>query len=121
MPSAAEKLASSLEELEALQNKGVVAIRSKDISRTHRERLMKSGFLKKVMRGWYIPSRPDENAGESTTWYTSFWGFCVQYLSGGFGEDWSLSPEQSLVLQAGDTTVPTQLLVRVHMGDPGRA
>lgn len=116
MPSAAEKLASSLEELESLQNKGVVAIRSKDISRTHRERLMKSGFLKEVMRGWYIPSRPDENAGESTAWYTSFWGFCAQYLSDRFGEDWSLSPEQSLVLQAGDTTVPAQLLVRAVKG-----
>jgi Fic/DOC family len=110
--SAAEKLASSLEELEALQEKGMIAIRSKDISRTHRERLVKSGFLKEVMRGWYIPSRPDENAGESTAWYASFWGFCAQYLPDRFGEDWSLSPEQSLVLQAGDTTVPAQLLVR---------
>jgi len=116
MPSAAEKLASSLEALETLQKKGVVAIRSKDISRTHRERLIKSGFLKEVMRGWYIPSRPDENTGESTAWYTSFWGFCAQYLSDRFGEDWSLSPEQSLVLHAGDTTVPTQLLVRAIKG-----
>lgn len=116
MSSAAEKLASSLEELEVLQSKGVTAIRSKDISRTHRERLMKSSFLKEVMRGWYIPSRPDENAGESTAWYTSFWGFCAQYLSDRFGEDWSLSPEQSLVLQAGDTTVPAQLLVRAIKG-----
>ncbi len=112
MPSAAEKLANSLEELETLQSKGTVAIRSKDFSRTHRERLVKSGFLKEVMKGWYIPSRPDENVGESTAWYTSFWGFCAQYLSDRFGEDWSLSPEQSLVLQTGDTTVPAQLLVR---------
>lgn len=116
MPSAAEKLASSLEELEALQSKGMVAIRSKDLSRTHRERLVRSGFLKEVMRGWYIPSRPDENAGESTAWYTSFWGFCSQYLSDRFGEDWSLSPEWSLILQAGDTTVPAQLLVRATKG-----
>lgn len=116
MATAAEKLASSLEELEALQSKGTVAIRSKDLSRTHRERLAKSGFLKEVMKGWYIPSRPDEIAGESTAWYTSFWGFCAQYLSDRFGDDWSLSPEQSLVLQAGDTTVPAQLLVRAIKG-----
>jgi len=116
MPSAAEKLANSLEELETLQSKGTVAIRSKDLSRTHRERLVKSGFLKEVMKGWYIPSRPDENVGESTAWFTSFWGFCAQYLSDRFGEDWSLSPEQSLVLQAGDTTIPTQLLVRAIKG-----
>jgi len=112
MASAAEKLAGSLEELDTLQTKGVVAIRSSDLSRTHRERLMKSGFIKEVMKGWYIQSRPDENAGESTAWYTSFWPFCAQYLSDRFGENWSLSPEQSLVLHAGDTTVPTQVLVR---------
>lgn len=116
MPSAAEKLANSLAELETLQSKGTVAIRSKDLSRTHRERLVKSGFLKEVMKGWYIPSRPDENGGESTAWFTSFWKFCAQYLSDRFGEDWSLSPEQSLVLQAGDTTIPTQLLVRAIKG-----
>ena len=116
MPSAAEKLASSLEELEALQSKGAIAIRSKDISRTHRERLVKAGFLKEVMKGWYIPSRPDETIGESTAWYTSYWGFCSQYLSDRFGNDWSLSPEQSLILHAGDTTVPAQLLVRATKG-----
>lgn len=112
MASAAEKLASSLEELKALQSKGAVAVKSKDLSRTHRERLMKSGFLKEVMKGWYVPSRPEENVGENTAWYTSFWDFCAQYLGDRFGEEWSLSPEQSLILHAGDTTVPAQLLVR---------
>jgi len=116
VPSAAEKLASALEVLKSLQSKGMVAIRSRDLSRTYRERLVKSGFLKKVMKGWYIPSRPDEYAGTSTAWYTSYWGFCVQYLSDRFGEDWSLSPEQSLALHAGDTTVPAQLLVRATKG-----
>lgn len=116
MPSAAEKLASSLEELETLQSGGSIALRSKDMSRTHRERLLKAGFLKEVMKGWYIPSRPDENAGESTAWYTSFWGFCAQYLSDRFGTDWSLSPEQSLIIHAGNTTVPAQLLVRAVKG-----
>ena len=116
MPSAAEKLASSLEELETLQSGGSIALRSKDMSRTHRERLQKAGFLKEVMKGWYIPSRPDENAGESTAWYTSFWGFCAQYLSDRFGTDWSLSPEQSLIIHAGNTTVPAQLLVRAVKG-----
>ena len=68
------------------------------------------------MKGWYIPSRPDENAGESTAWYTAFWGFCAQYLSDRFGTDWSLSPEQSLIIHAGNTTVPAQLLVRAVKG-----
>lgn len=112
MTTASEKLADALEALNRLQTTGHVAIRSADLSRTHRERLMKAGFLKEIIKGWYIPSRPDERVGESTAWYTSFWGFCAQYLTARFGDDWSLSPEHSLMVHAGDTTVPRQLLVR---------
>ncbi len=112
MVVATEKLAASLEALETLQTDGMIAVRSADLSRTHRERLLKAGFLKEIMKGWYISSRPEETAGESTAWYASFWGFCTQYLTKRFGDQWSLSPEQSLILHAGDTTVPRQLLVR---------
>lgn len=107
-----EKLAESLEALRALQDHGVVALRSSNLTRTHRERLVKNGFLQEVMKGWYIPSRPDEAVGESTSWYASFWGFCTAYLQERFGKNWSLSPEQSILLHVGNMTVPRQLLVR---------
>jgi hypothetical protein len=45
MVSPYEKLAESLEVLRGLQERGVVAVRSKDLTRTHRERLVKNGFL----------------------------------------------------------------------------
>ena len=77
MAVAQEKLAASLEALEDLQKRGLVAIRSADLSRTHRERLAKAGFLKYVIKGWYVPSRPDETAEESTTWYALYWDFCA--------------------------------------------
>lgn len=112
MATISERLANSLTILKNLQEVEKIAVRSSDLSRTHRERLVRSGFLKEVMRGWYIPTRPDEPAGESTSWYTSFWYFCAAYLSERFGEDWSLSPEQSVILHAGNLTVPRQLLVR---------
>jgi hypothetical protein len=64
------------------------------------------------MKGWYIPARPDEMRGESTAWYASFWSFCGNYLDERFGDGWSLSPEQSLTLYAGQWSVPKQLLVR---------
>ena len=51
------------------------------------------------MKGWYIPARPDEVPGDSTAWYASFWDFCADYLADRFGNDWCLSPEQSLSLQ----------------------
>src|SRR5712691_1316769 len=116
MASPKEKLAESLEPLHKLQEQGVVAIRSGDLSRTHRERLVKNGFLQEVIKGWYIPSRPDEVPGDSTAWYASFWDFCAAYLSERFGKEWCLSPEQSLSLHGGNRTVPVQLLVRSPTG-----
>jgi hypothetical protein len=116
MASPQQKLAESLETLQELQQRGGVAIRSRDLSRTHRERLVKHGFLKEVIKGWYIPVRPDEIRGDSTAWYASFWDFCAAYLTARFGKDWCLSPEQSLALHAGNRTVPAQLLVRAPKG-----
>jgi len=115
MASPQEKLAESLEPLRALQERGVVAVRSGDLTRRYRERLVKNGFLQKVMKGWYIPARPDKATGESRGWYASFWGFCAAYLEERFGANWSLSPEQSLLLHAGNISVPRQLLVRSPM------
>ncbi len=45
MASPSEKLAESLQVLRNLQQAGVVAIRSSNLTRTHRERLIKNGFL----------------------------------------------------------------------------
>jgi len=112
MAKPSEKLAESLEILHVLQARGTVAIRSGELSRTHRERLSKNGFLQEVIKGWYIPARPEDTAGNSTTWYASFWAFCAAYLEQLKGKHWCLSPEQSVSLHAENWTVPKQLLVR---------
>ena len=116
MASPSEKLAESLEALRKLQDRGVIAIQASDLSRTHRERLLKNGFLQEVMKGWYIPARQDETAGESTAWYASFWSFSSAYLNKRFVNTWCLSPEQSLALHAGNQTVPQQLFIRSPKG-----
>ena len=116
MATPQEKLAVSLDALRKLQHRGVVAIRAADLSRAHRERLLKNGFLQEVMKGWYIAARPDDAAGESTGWYASFWAFCAAYLKKRFGRQWCLSPEQSLSLHTGNHAVPPQLVVRSPRG-----
>jgi hypothetical protein len=116
MASPSENLAGSLALLKELQDSGRVAIRASDLSRIHRERLAKNGFLEEVMKGWYVPTRPDQPSGESTAWYASFWSFCADYLNSRFETTWCLSPEQSISLHAGDWTVPKQLLVRTPKG-----
>jgi hypothetical protein len=112
MNKISQKLAHSLEELKRLQDKGNVALQSKMLARSDRERLTKHGFIREVMRGWYIPSSPDEKIGDSTSWYASFWTFCTAYLDERLDGQWYLSPEQSIQLHIGDKTVPPQLLVR---------
>jgi hypothetical protein len=51
MATPQDKLSESLAVLEKLQDEGIVAIQTKNITRTHRERLVKSGFIKEVMNG----------------------------------------------------------------------
>jgi len=107
-----EKLAESLKVLKALQDNDIVGIRSSEISRTHRERLQENGYLKEVSKGWYIAANPEEQEGDTTSWYIAYWKFCSRYLNEKYGEDYTISAEQSIILHAENKTVPKQLIVR---------
>ena len=119
MATPGEKLAESLEVLKKLQDKGVVAIKSTKISRVHRERLIKNKFLKEVMKGWYLSIPANEQQGDSTSWYASYWSFCAEYLADRYGDSYCISADQSLQIHAGDNTVPWQLIVRSMKGPNG--
>ena len=106
-----EKLATSLEALSKLQTDVGKVLKSNELSRTHRERLQKAGFLKDVISGWLVVTRPDDRPGDSTYWYASFWEFCLRYCTDKFNDDWCLSPEQSLLLHAETPSVPEQVVV----------
>jgi hypothetical protein len=104
-----EKLAASLAVLHKLQKDGRRVFQSKELSRVHRERLLKQGFVREVIKGWLISSGP--GAGDSTPWFASLWEFCARYCNDRFGNDWHLSPEQSILLQAENTVIPGQVIV----------
>ena len=112
MPTPNEKLAASLAVLSRLQHDGRRVFESKELTRVHRERLMRNGFLRNVMKGWLVSSDPGTRAGDSTPWYASFWEFCARYCDARFQGRWRLSPEQSLLLHADNTVIPA--LVVVH-------
>ena len=111
MPQPNQKLAESLAVLQELQQGGRRMFRSDDLSRTHRERLLVNGFLQEVMKGWLMSSSPSARDGDSTPWYASFWEFCGRYCNDRFGNEWHLSPEQSILLQAENTVIPTQVVI----------
>ena len=117
MTTPSEKLAESLEKLKKLQDAGIVAIKGNDLSRVHKERLINNGFIKEVIKGWYISTPYNEQQGDSTSWFTSFWEFCARYLEDRYGKDYCISAEQSLMLHSENTVVPKQLIIRSTKGN----
>lgn len=114
MATTQEKLAESLSVLKRYQDThedNLVICGASVLGETHTKRLMDSGYLKRVIKGWYIPSSPG-NEGDSTVWYVSYWSFVVAYLNNKFEEKWCLSPELSLYFYSGKTVIPKQLVIR---------
>jgi len=116
MPTPNEKLAESLMALQALQKDGRRVFRSNELTRIHRQRLLQNGFLQEIIKGWLISSSPDTHQGDSTPWYASFWEFCARYAHERFGDDWHLSPEQSLLIHAENTIIPAQVVIYSSKG-----
>lgn len=103
--------ADALRALKALQDAGRTVLKSEELSRQQREVLVKNGFLRQVVRGWYMPSRPDEAPGDTTPWHAALKNFVREYCDGRFGELWHASPEYSVSLHVGATVPPRQIVV----------
>ncbi len=113
MATTNERLASSLSELRKYQeenNTGVVK-GSSTLGRTHLQRLVENGWLEPVIKGWYISSSP-EDVGSTSVWYANYWNFIVEYCNNRYGDDWSLTAEESLTLHSGNMVVPTHIVIR---------
>ncbi len=116
MPKPRERLAAALEALKRLQGGGLRAIPGPKLSRAHREALLRAGFLKEVIRGWYIPRRPDEADGDTTAWYAGMREFVAGYAQERFGDRWHLNPERSVLLRSGERTIPKQVQIWAARG-----
>jgi len=109
-----QKLAQSLQVLQGIQDQGVRVIKAsryKALTRVHRERLMAAGFLRLAIAGWYLPTRPDEQPGDSSAWYANMEAFVAAYAKSRFGDAWQLPADQSLLFQSGETTLSRQIQI----------
>lgn len=106
-------LANSLEQARQAAQDNIV--QSGELSRSHRERLLKAGWLTPVIRGWYILGHPGEQ-GKTTHWFASYWDFISQYLNKRFGVDYCLAAESSLDFHLNQNAVPAQLVVMTGKG-----
>lgn len=109
-----EKLAASLAILRDVQKTSRAVIDAKKhaaLTRVHRERLLKAGYLAPVMPGWYVANKPDEATGDSTTWYGCMDEFIAAYATSRFGARWQVPAELSLQRHSGESSVVKQITI----------
>lgn len=114
MPTTNEKLAASLSVLKQIQDRGVSVFQASalpELTRVHRERLVRANFLKAVIPGWYMANNPADDAGDSTLWYASMEAFVSAYANARFGSEWEVNPEFSLLRHSGYTSIGMQIVI----------
>lgn len=107
MPTLQEMLANAL----AVAKKAAVGgriVRTQDLNRADRERLIKAGWLTPITRGWYLLSQPG-TGGERVAWTGAYWHFVSSYLGDRLGDGYCLSADSSLDHWLNQASVPRQL------------
>lgn len=95
-------------------------VQSAAITTAQRTLLINKGYLKQIIRGWYLLDADisQESAGESALWFDSIWHFIAQYVESKFGNDYWLSPEASLDIHTCNNNLPPQIIVYVDNSSP---
>jgi len=90
-------------------------VHSKNIRPRPQALLVKHGYLKKIIKGWYLfdGDLSAQIAGESALWYESIWSFIGQYLSCRFNDNYWLNSEASLDIHTDNNSMPAQIVVFV--------
>jgi len=114
---AQRRLAAALRTLKDRQDQGQVVFRSAELERREREALVEAGFLRPVVKGWYLASRPGEAPGDTTPWFAAMRSFVAGYCTARFGDRWHVSPDYSVLVHAGATAHPTQVIVHSPEGN----
>lgn len=109
-----QRLAEALAEVSKSAMGNIV--HSKNVKPKQQALLVKNGYLKKIIKGWYLFDADiiTQKAGESALWYESIWSFLGQYLSFRFDDRYWLSSEASLDIHTDNNSMPAQIVVFVE-------
>jgi hypothetical protein len=110
------ELAKALKVLQRLQRRYGGVVQSVELADDQRQRLADAGFLRPVIKGWYVCSNPADAPGDSTGWYGAYWTFLARYLGARFGKRYVLSVPESILLHTCSTLVPAQVVVLAATG-----
>lgn len=115
------KLLNALDNIKKLNQDGVhpSIIEAHQLTRADRELLFKTGWLREIIKGWYLFVRPDAPTQESTIWYAHFWEFLSIYLNKHYQDKYCLSAEASLAILLERPTTPKQVIINTVKGGSG--
>lgn len=91
-------------------------VMSEELTRSDRELLVRTGWLREIIQGWYLLIKPDILPNDSTPWYAHFWDFLMVYLDHRFNQHYCLSAESSLDVLLEVSILPKQVVVIVSQG-----
>ncbi|MGB6135956.1 MAG: Fic family protein [Shewanella sp.] len=111
-----EKLVDALREAATIRAGNIV--NSRNLKPTSRTLLVSEGYLKPIIRGWYLFDADVSvvKTGESALWYQSIWQFIGLYLNESYGDDYWLNPEASIDIHTANNSLPRQLVVFTSQG-----
>jgi len=101
-----QRLARALKELHGVLGTDRGVVRGPQIGNETRVLLLKTGYLREILKGWYFVSDPTADAGDTTPFYANFWEYLARYLSERFGAGYCLTAEQSLLRHAQHNAIP---------------
>lgn len=91
-------------------------LRTEELSRAERELLLRTGWLREILLGWYLLTKPDIMPNDSTPWFAHFWDFLSIYLQHRFDKQYCLSAESSLEVLMDVSVLPKQVIAIVPRG-----
>ena len=106
-----DKLHRALTELHQVLGSERGVVRGPELNNATRVLLLKKGFLREILKGWYFVSDPTAEAGDTTPFFANFWEYLSKYLQERFGTKYCLTAEQSLLRHAQHNVVPQQVNV----------
>ena len=69
-------MAAALSRIQERSNpKHLHILRTEELSRADRELLLRTGWLREILLGWYLLTKPDIMPNDSTPWFAHFWDF----------------------------------------------
>lgn len=105
-------IADSLNKAKRQARDGI--LRSSDLSAIDRTRLIHGGWLKRVVRGYYVLGTPGRE-GESGVWHGhDFRSFARLYLADRFGKGYCLSAKDSIDVHIGEPSLSGQMVVNTR-------